>query len=69
VSVARDFIVGLVGTCLMYLDVSLALCRSVDRIFWGFCADPVPLLSLGFGWLHGVNDRVNSGKHGSWSEL
>jgi len=46
------------------LDVSLALCRTVDRISLAICADPVPLLSLEFGWLHGVNDRVSSGKDG-----
>jgi len=33
------------------------------------CADPIPLLSLEFGWLYGVNDRVSSGRDGSWSEV
>jgi len=53
------------GRVLSNLDVSLALCRGVDRIFWTICADPIPLLSLKFGWLYGVNDRVSSGKDGS----
>jgi len=51
------------------VEVSLALCRSVDRIFWAICADPVPLPSLEFGWLHGVNDRVIPDENGSWSEV
>jgi len=29
----------------------------------------VPLLSLKFGWLHGVNDQVSLDKDGSWSEV
>jgi len=51
------------------LDVSFALCRSVDRFFWAICADPVSLLSLKFDWLRGVNDLVSPGKDGSWSEM
>jgi len=51
------------------LDVLLALSRSVDRIFWAICADPIPLLSPEFGWLYGVNDWVSPGKRGSWSEV
>jgi len=37
--------------------------------FWAICADPIPLLSLEFGWLYGVNDRLSSGKDGSWSDV
>jgi len=48
---------------------SLALCRSMDRISWAICADLVSLLSLNFGWLRGVIDRVTSDEDGSWSEV
>jgi len=41
----------------------------MDRISLAIFADPVPLLSLKFGWLHDVNDQVTPEKDGSWSEV
>jgi len=68
VSAARSYIVGF-GLDVFNLTWTFRWLSAVDIIFWDICAYPIPLLSLEFGWLYGVNDRVSSVKDGSWSEV